>query len=179
MWFREITEWPLWVPRNDQFSTMSLQKGTLLHLFGVYLSAKLHHRAKRPATSVIMGNLSGFNRDAALVRCRLADVETGCNFKQRAFTLNGRTPATKAATTRLPLTALPFFSATCVTPGAILEKYNSGTAAECTPAPREGFGNRPLPNEHWQAHIDEMVWASVCKSWWNIPFREEFEERIF
>lgn len=58
---------------------------------------------------------SGFICEAALVRCRQADVETGCNFKKCAFARNGRTPATKATTVRLPLTALPFFSTTCVT----------------------------------------------------------------
>lgn len=57
-----------------------------------------------------------FIRDAALVRPRPADVKTGCNFKQHALTLNGRTPATKATTKRLLLTALPVFSASCVTP---------------------------------------------------------------
>lgn len=132
---------------------------------------------------------SGFIHDAALVRCRPADVEAGCNFKQRAFTLNGRTPATKATTIRLPLTARPFFSAT-------LEKYNERAS---------GIGPRQMSTDslilmRWWEHLsvnpDEMFLSgknlrsksfktghgtrprAAAASWSQTAFRKSFPPMI-
>lgn len=108
---------------------------------------------------------SGVICDAALVRRRQADVETGCNFKQRAFTGNGRTPATKATTVRLPLTALPFFSTTCVTPppswktAALLQTVRRPHERASGIGPRQTSTDRPILMRWWEhlsVNPDEM-----------------------
>lgn len=78
-----------------------------------------------------------------------ADVETGCNFKQPAFTLNGRTPAAKAARIRLPLTALPFFLATCMTSAPFWKNIRAALLQTlCWPHERaSGFGPRQVSTD--------------------------------
>ena len=51
--------------------------------------------------------------------------QAGCNIKQHALTMNGRTPATKATTKRLPLTAFPLFSASYMTPAPSWKKISA------------------------------------------------------
>lgn len=153
------------------------------------------------------GSSNAYGESAALVRRRPADVETGCNFKQRAFTLNGRTPATKATTIRLPLTALPFFSATCVTPApfwniltaALLQTVHRPHERASGIGPRQMSTDRPILMKWWKrlsVNPDEMFLSgknlrsesfqtgrrtrprAVAASWPRTEFRKFFSPMI-
>lgn len=92
---------------------------------------------------------------------RATRCEAGCNIKQHALTLSGRTPATKATTKKLPLTAFPLFAACCVTP-APSWKNVAGTWL-WTRCRSLGRGQKQLwPNERRRGHS-----APACKSWWK------------
>lgn len=82
--------------------------------------------------------------------------QAGCNIKQRALTMNGRTPATKATTKRLPLTAFPLFSASYMTPAPSWKKISVPLLwTRCQSL--EGAQKQLSQNEQWQADIEGGV----------------------
>lgn len=82
--------------------------------------------------------------------------QAGRNIKQRALTLNGRTPATKATTKRLPLTAFPLPSAFYMTPAPSWKKISAPLLwTRCQSLERAQ--KQRSQNEHWQAEIEGGV----------------------
>lgn len=116
------------------------------------------------ATSVLIGNLSAdiirhvhpsssccWFGPAQATRC-----QAGCNIKQAALTLNGRTPATKATTKGLLLTAFPLFSASYMTPAPSWKKI-AATFLWTRRRPLERAQKQLSQNEHRQAAIEDGV----------------------
>lgn len=84
--------------------------------------------------------------------------QAGCNIKQRALTMNGRTPATKATTKRIPLTAFPLFSAFYMTPGPSWKKISEPLQWTRRRSP-ESAQRQLLQIEQQQAEIEGGVMA--------------------
>lgn len=80
--------------------------------------------------------------------------QAGCNIKQQALTLNGRTPATKATTKKLPLTAFPLFSASCMTPAPSWKKI-AVTFLRTRRRPLKRAQKQLSQNKHRRADIDD------------------------
>lgn len=130
------------------------------------------------STSGLIGNLS-----ADIIRhvhprsscccfglARATRCQACCNIKQHALTLNGRTPAAKATTKRLPLTAFPLFSASYMTPAPSWKKI-----AATLPWTGRRTLERPLQSaqagRYWGWSDGGEHSAPACKSWWSFPFR--------
>lgn len=100
---------------------------------------------------IIPDHHSGCFGPARATRC-----QAGCNIEQRALTMTGRTPATKATTKRFSLTAFPLSSASYMTPAPAWKKI-SAPLLRTRRRSLESAQKRLLQIEHRQAEIEGGV----------------------
>lgn len=138
------------------------------------------------STSVLISNLSAdiirhvhpWSSYRCFVRAQATRCQAGCNIKQHALTLNGRTPAAKATTKRLPLTAFPLFSASYMTPApswkeiATTLPWTRGRPLERKCSKAAALAKWAQAESHWGWSDAGGHCAPARKSWWGFPFRK-------